>query len=70
MYIYEWICTDFERVAAPKLVTAIIAWDIEPFISTAIGTTEAHDVSIDASESDGESKKSRSETHLELVIIS
>ena len=52
------------------MVTAIIAWDIEPFISTAIGTTEAHDVSIDASEGDGESKKSRSETHLELVVIS
>lgn len=51
------------------MVAAIIAWDIEPFISFAIEQTEAHDVSIDASESDGESKKSSSETHGALVIL-
>ena len=54
----------FERVATPKLVTAIIAWDIEPFIPIAFWATEAHDVSIDPSEGDGESKKSSSETHV------
>ena len=71
MNIYEWICTDFKWVAAPELVTAlIIACDIEPFIPIAIGTTEGHDVSIDASEGDCESKKSSGETHdmFKLVI--
>jgi hypothetical protein len=58
-------------VAVPKLMTAIIAWDIEPFIPIAIGAIEAHDVSIDAYEGDasGESKKSSSETHGVLVMV-
>ena len=45
------------------MMTTIIAWDIEPFIPIAFGAREAHDVCIDASEGDGESKKSSSETH-------
>lgn len=51
------------------MVTTIIAWDIEPFIPITIGATEAHNVSIDASEGDGESKKSSSEMHGVLVIL-
>ena len=56
-------------MAAPKLVTTIIAWDIESFVSTAAEVREAHDISIDPSEGNGESKKSRGETHGVLVML-
>jgi hypothetical protein len=51
-------------------VTATIAWDIIPFTSSAVEATEGHEVSIDASEGDGESKKSSSDTHGVSVILS
>ena len=56
-------------MAAPKLVTTIIAWDVEPFIPSAVGASEAHDVSIDPSEGEGESEKSSGEAHSLLVIL-
>ena len=64
-----WICNDSQWVAVPKCHTAIIAWDIGPFTPIACGATEGYDVSLDASEGDGESKKSSSETHGMLVIL-
>ena len=68
MNIYEWICTNFEWVAAWKRVAAIIAFDFGSLIPIALTATVGQDVGIDASEGDGESKKSSSETHGVLVI--
>ena len=68
MNIYEWICTDFEWAAAWKRVAAIIAFDFGSSIPIALVATEGQDVSIDASEGDGESKISSSETHGVLVL--
>ena len=48
-------------------MTAIIAIDFGPLTPSALVAIEGHDVSIDASEGDGESKISSSETHGVLV---
>ena len=52
MNISKWIGTNSEWVAVWKCDTAIIASDIGPFASIALGATEGQDVSIDASEGD------------------
>ena len=57
----------FEWVAVAKRHAGIIACDVGSFIPIAKGATEGHNVSIDAGESDGESKKSTNETHGVLV---
>ena len=63
--IYEWIMDMYFEwwLADPISVTSTITRDIVPFIPTAIRASEGHEVRIDASEGDGESRKSSSETH-------
>ena len=49
-------------------MTATIACDVVPFISLAVETTEGHEIGIDTSESDDESKKSSSESHNNVKV--